>query len=59
VRFTVEGIVVTTSDATKFKGGSCGDLRIRDAVEVKGKRLADGSVSASEVRRDDDDDHDD
>ena len=59
VRFTVDGIVVTTSDATKFKGGSCGDLRSRDEVEVKGKRLADGSVSASEVRRDDDDDHDD
>jgi Domain of unknown function (DUF5666)/Putative binding domain, N-terminal/Viral BACON domain len=52
VRFTVEGIVVTTSDATKFKGGSCRDLRSGDAVEVKGKRLVDGSVSASEVRRD-------
>ena len=52
VSFTVENTLVTTDRETRFKGGKCSDLDNRDDVEVKGVRLPDGSVSASEVRRD-------
>jgi hypothetical protein len=51
VRFTVAGTVVTTSRDTKFKGGSCADLENGDKVEVKGRKQADGSVAADDVRR--------
>jgi hypothetical protein len=54
LRFTVENTTVTTDGDTKFRGGRCGDLENRDEVEVRGTRLSDGSVAASEVRRDDD-----
>jgi hypothetical protein len=54
----LDGVVFTTSDETKFRRGSCRDLENRERVRVKGRRQADGSVSATEVefRRDDDDD---
>jgi hypothetical protein len=55
LRFTVENTVVTTDDDTKFRGGKCGDLENGDEVEIRGIRLSDGSVAASEVRRGNDD----
>lgn len=54
VRFTLDNTLVTTNGETRFRGGRCSALENRDDVEVRGTRLADGSVAASEVRRDDD-----
>jgi hypothetical protein len=59
--FSVHGTSVSTTGATYFKGGLCDAVQDLVEVRVKGKRQADGSVLASQVRmeEDDDDDEDD
>jgi hypothetical protein len=51
--FKVRDTIVVTNDRTRFRGGNCDDIRDRRRVDVKGRRLPDGRVDASEVRRDD------
>ena len=48
--FVVHGATVVTSGATYFKKGACEAVQNLVEVEVKGKRQADGSVLASQVR---------
>jgi hypothetical protein len=57
LRFTVDGNLVTTNSETRFRRGSCSDLKDRERVRVRGLRIS-GVVVAREVelRRDDDDD---
>jgi hypothetical protein len=50
--FTVQDHLVTTSAATRFKGGSCGKLKDGEAVTVRGVQGAAGGVSATEVEFD-------
>jgi Domain of unknown function (DUF5666)/Putative binding domain, N-terminal/Viral BACON domain len=49
--FTVEGSVVVTNDATKFKGGKCDDIENGTRVRIKGRRQSTGIVVAREVER--------
>jgi hypothetical protein len=49
VTFTVDGHAVRTSTATSYEGGSCGKLKNRDAVIVRGVVDAGGGVDATEV----------
>jgi hypothetical protein len=55
LRFTVDGNLVTTNSDTRFRRGSCSDLRDRERVRLIGLRIS-GVVVAREVelRRDDD-----
>jgi hypothetical protein len=56
LRFTVQGVTVVTSGDTRFSGGACAQLENGDEVEVTGRRQADGTVLATEVKIEDDDD---
>jgi hypothetical protein len=47
--FKVRGEDVTTSGSTKFKGGSCGDVRNGRRVRVKGERRGSEPIRADEV----------
>jgi len=49
---------VTTDAGTKFEESPCTALRNGDAVEVKGTKRTDGSVFASRVEKDDDENDD-
>jgi hypothetical protein len=51
VQFSVNGFSVTTSAATVFEGGACSSLKSGDKVTVKGLKQADGSVSATSVKK--------
>ena len=48
----VRGTEVATDGSTKFKKGSCADLRNGMKIEVKGERTGNGPVHAREVRLD-------
>jgi len=56
LRFTVDRNLVTTNSETRFRRGSCSDLKEGERVRVNGLRIS-GVVVAREVelRRDDDD----
>jgi hypothetical protein len=57
MRFTLGSTLVTTDGQTRFRSGNCQNhLRNNERVSVKGRRQADGSVRATEVELDDDDD---
>jgi hypothetical protein len=49
VTFVVNGITVTTTPTTEYREGDCPDLKRGARVQVKGIRLADGSVRAARV----------
>jgi len=51
ITFNVNGFRVHTSGATTFQGATCTALKSGDKVQVKGTRNADGSVSATSVKR--------
>ena len=55
ISFRVGGRTVLTTPETKFKGGSCDNLRNGTEVDVKGMLMSDGTVVAGEVKRKDDD----
>jgi hypothetical protein len=46
----VGGNAVVTDGSTKFKGGSCGDIRNGVNVSVKGTRVGEGPIQADDVR---------
>jgi hypothetical protein len=47
--FTVGGTTVKTSSATRFAGVACAAIRSGDKAQVEGVKQADGSVAASKV----------
>ncbi len=47
--FTVDGESIVTNASTDFKKGNCGHVESSRKVDVKGTRLPNGSVLASEV----------
>ena len=49
LQFMVEGILVTTTGATRFDDGSCGNILPGVKIEAKGTRQADGSIVASRI----------
>jgi hypothetical protein len=49
--FGVNGFNIATSATTTFEGAACSALKSGDKVQVKGTRLADGSVAATRVKR--------
>lgn len=51
VSFKVNGFSITTTSATVFEGGTCLALKSGDKVTVKGTKQADGSVTATRVKR--------
>jgi hypothetical protein len=51
VQFGVNGFSISTSASTTFEGGACSTLKSGDRVQVKGTRLADGSVTATRVKK--------
>lgn len=51
VSFNVNGFSITTTSATVFEGGTCLALKSGDKVTVKGTKQADGSVTATRVKR--------
>jgi hypothetical protein len=50
VRFSVNGFSIATSASTSFET-ACSSLKSGDKVNVKGTRLADGSVAATRVKK--------
>jgi hypothetical protein len=44
---------VFTTGETTFKHGSCRDVKNKERVNVRGRRLSDGTVEAREVELDD------
>jgi uncharacterized protein DUF5666/all-beta uncharacterized protein len=50
--FTVNGQLVVTSAATKYKSGSCGKLKDGESVTVRGVQTGAGGVDASQVEFD-------
>jgi hypothetical protein len=52
IGFSINGFSIQTSASTAFDGVSCAALKSGDRVEVKGTRQANGSVSATRVKRD-------
>src|SRR5439155_807408 len=53
LQFMVEGIRVTTTGATRFDDGSCGDILLGVKIEAKGTRQLDGSIVASRIEIED------
>ena len=53
VQFVVAPYIVITDRETRFKKGSCRDLKNSQKVKVKGKTQGDGKVYASEVELND------
>jgi hypothetical protein len=51
VSFGVNGFSVTTSSLTVFEGAACSSLKSGDKVTVKGLKQADGSVAATNVKK--------
>jgi hypothetical protein len=51
VQFAVNGFSVATSASTTFDGTACPAFKNGDKVNVKGTRLADGSVAATTVKK--------
>ena len=49
LQFMVEGIRVSTTGATRFEDGSCGDILLGVKIEAKGTRQLDGSIVASRI----------
>jgi len=49
LQFMVEGIGVSTTGATRFDDGSCGDILLGVKIEAKGTRQLDGSIVASRI----------
>jgi len=49
LQFMVEGILVTTTGATRFDDGSCADILLGVKIEAKGTRQANGSIVASRI----------
>lgn len=49
--FTVNGKVVRTTATTEYSGTLCLTLKAGDVVEVQGRAQADGSITATLVRR--------
>jgi len=47
--FTLEGLPVFTTAATKFKHGECRDVESNERVKLKGLKLSDGRVEATEL----------
>jgi hypothetical protein len=56
--FVVNGTTITTNTATVFQRGTCASVTTGAKVEVKGTHQADGSVLATHVKLDDEDDGD-
>jgi hypothetical protein len=56
ITFMVQGNKVATNSSTRFDDTSCGRVANSMRVEVRGLRQTDGSVLASRVKREDDDD---
>jgi hypothetical protein len=56
ITFMVRGNKVATNGSTRFDDTSCGRVANSMTVEVRGLRQTDGSVLASRVKREDDDD---
>ena len=50
LQFMVEGILVTTTGATRFDDGSCADILLGVKIEAKGTRQANGSIVASRIK---------
>lgn len=55
VTFQTDGRTVWTHSNTRFRGGSCRDLRNRTEVEIEGRLMSDGTVRADNIRLEDDD----
>src|SRR5436190_851798 len=53
LQFMVEGIRVSTTGATRFEDGSCGDILLGVKIEAKGTRQLDGSIVASRIEIED------
>ncbi|HTM24553.1 MAG TPA: DUF5666 domain-containing protein [Vicinamibacterales bacterium] len=51
IQFNVNGFAISTGSSTTFDGAGCSALKSGDQVDVKGTRLADGSIAATTVRK--------
>lgn len=51
IQFNVNGFAISTGSSTTFDGAACSALKSGDPVDVKGTRLADGSIAATTVRK--------
>lgn len=56
INFTVNGTAVTTSGSTRYEHGSCTSVQNGVRVEVKGIRQTNGSILATKIELEDDDD---
>ena len=53
ITFTLNGVSVKTTSATRFDDGTCAGVRNNLRVEVHGRRQADGSIQADKIEIED------
>jgi hypothetical protein len=51
VTFTLDGVTIISSGTTRFDDASCANIASGDVLRVKGRRQANGSIAASEVKK--------